>query len=151
MPVEYGQESNYAKEMRRHEATHTVFGAPGRPYVYREFPKMLYKFARVQGKGIIVDETFSVGDEDEQRRMESRGFHAKQEDAIAAIEREQTRDGILAAEREYAIQHGRHSEKAVNEVRQAEEAHGATHLPEVPRTPIKKRGRPAKPKVETVG
>jgi hypothetical protein len=142
MPVEYGQESNYAKEMRRHEAHHSQFGSPGRPYVFREFPKMLYKAAYEQGKGIRIVEDKTVGDETEQRNLESRGFHADQAEAIAEIERQQTRDGILSAERNYDIRHGKHSEGAVREIRAAEAEHGARHLPEVPVTPIKKRGRP---------
>ena len=148
MPVEHGQASAYAKEMVKHEAHHTHYGAPQRPYVYREFPKAVYRFKRVDGKGIVKDEMHIVNNELEQRNMQSRGFHLSQEDAIKAIEREHTEHGKLAAEREWQIRHGRVSDRATAEVRAAEEAHGAKHLPDVPETPIpahrKKRGRPAK-------
>ncbi len=147
MGVEYGKDSNYAKEARRWEATHTEFGPPGRPWVYREFPKMLYKAANVDGKIKIADRV-TVHTEDEQRNMESRGFVFGPDNAIKAVETEQHLvHGTLAAEREWQIQHGRISEKAVAEVRAAETAVGAVHLPDVPITPIpahRKRGRPKK-------
>lgn len=139
MAVVFTQESEYAKEMRKWNAHHTAFGAPMRPYVFREFPKRLYKADRKDGKIVIVDAQ-TAGNEDEERNLQSRGFYLGQDAAIAEIERQQLEHGILAAEREYEIQHGRLSAKATAEVRAAEEEHGARHLPEVPR----KRGRPRK-------
>ena len=140
--IELGPSSGYGKEMRRWEAYSSQFGAGEKPYVFREYPKMLYKAARVDGKGIQIVERHVVNDDLEQRNMQSRGFHFAQEEAIAAIEAEHTEFGKLAAEREWEIQHGRLSERAVAEVRAAEAERGASHLPEVPRTPIRKRGRP---------
>ncbi len=142
--IDLPQSTEYAKEMRRWEATHTRYGPPGRQYAFQEFPKMVFKAARVDGKGIQIVDTHIVGNETEERNLQSRGFCVTQESAIAAIEAEQTVHGTLAAEREYQIRHGRLSEPAVREVRSAEEAHGATHLADVPVTPIRKRGRPAK-------
>ena len=140
------QGSEYAKEMRKHEATHTQWGAPGRPYTYREFPKRLYKAVRDE-KGGVTFEGFTVNDEHEQRNMQSRGFSLSQTDAITSLERDQAEHGKLAAEREWQIQHGRHSERAVDEIRAAEAAHGAQHLPDVPETPIRRPGRPKKSSV----
>lgn len=141
-------DSGYAKEMVKHEAVHTQYGPPGRPYVFREFPKRLYKAAQVPGKGIQIVDAHTVNDDHEERNLLSRGFCFGQDAAIADVERQHTEFGRLAAEREYEIRHGRLSEKAVSEVRVAEEAHGARHLPTVPETPIpatqRKRGRPAK-------
>ena len=48
MPVEHGSASNYAVEMRRHEAYHTPYGAPGRPYAFREFPKAMYRLPKLK-------------------------------------------------------------------------------------------------------
>ena len=136
----------YAKEMRRHEADRTEFGAGERPFVYREFPKMLYKAVR-QEKGGVTYEGFQVGDADEQRNMQSRGYSATLELAHEALLKEQTEHGKLAAERNYEIAHGRISEQAAAEVRAAEAEHGARHLPEVKAQPVKRRGRgPNKPK-----
>lgn len=136
-------DSGYAKEMRQHEAHHGPFGAPGRPYVFREYPKRLYKAERVAGQGIQITDAQTANDDHEERNLLSRGFHFGQDKAIEAIEQQQTEHGRLAAEREWEIQHGRLSEKAVEEVRAAEDAHGATHMPMVPEGP-KRRGRQPK-------
>lgn len=141
MAVEYGTDSNYAKEMRRHEAYPTKFGPPGRPFVHHEFPKMLYRAERVSGKGIVIVDKQIAQDAHEERNLQSRGFYFGPDKAVEAIQLEQTEHGKLAAEREYAIQHGKHSEQAVSEIRAAEAEAGAVHLPNVPETPIKKRGR----------
>jgi len=136
--------SAYAKEMAKWETTHTKYGPPGRKYTFQEYPKMLYKLKR--GNGLEIEATYTVQDADEERNLNSRGF-LPLEEAAKAMAQEQTEHGKLAAEREYEIQHGRLSEKAISEVRAAEEAHGSTHMPVVPETPIpthRKRGR--KPK-----
>lgn len=149
MPVEYGKESNYAKEMRKHEATHTEFGPPGRPYVYRHYDTRMYKAERVDGKHRITDAQ-TAHDEHEQRNLESRGFvYGGQAAAIEALTKTEFESATGAAEREWQIQHGRVSEKATAEVRQAE-ASVSTHLADVPVTPIKPRRKPGrKPKTET--
>ncbi len=152
MGVVFTRDSNYAKEQCRWNALPSEFGPGGRPFVQREYPMMTYKAARVEGKGIVVTDQHVVQDEQELRNLESRGFYGVKDGqpghvrAIAAIEHEQLVHGTLAAERNWEIAHGRISEKAAAEVRAHEEAHGATHMPEVPRTPIKRRGRPVKAK-----
>lgn len=130
------QGTPYAEEMRKHEAHYTTFGPPGRPYVYQEFPKRLYK--AVSGARGVEFQGFTVQSEDEQRNMQSRGYSLSQSEAMAALEREQMEHGKLAAERNWEIAHGRISEKAAAEVRAAE-AEVSGHLPEVPATPIRKR------------
>lgn len=141
------QSTEYAKEMAKWEAFPTQWGGAGRPFAFHEFPKALYRFKYEAGQGIVKDEMHVVNDEHEQRNMQSRGFHLTQEDAIAAINKAHTEHGKLAAEREWEIQHGRISPLAAAEVRSAEAAHGSTHMPVVPETPIKRRGR--KPKAVT--
>ena len=135
------QNTPYAAEMRKHEAFPTEFGKGERPYVFREFPKRLYKATRLEQGGVGF-EGFTVNDEEEQRNMQSRGYSLSQPLALEALEREQTEHGKLAAERNWEAKAGRLSEKATAEMRAAEEAHGARHLPEVPHTPIKRGGRP---------
>ena len=144
MPVEYGSESNYAKESRKWEANHSKFGAPGRPYAFQEYPKMMSRAEFVDGKGIQIVEERRVNDETEERNLLSRDFHFGHDKAFEAAQKMQTEHGILAAERNYDVRKGRLSEPAAREVREAEAAHGARHLSEVPEKPIKKRGRPAK-------
>lgn len=148
MAVEHGTSSQYAIEMRKWEAYPTQYGPPGRPYQFHEFPKRMYRAERTD-KGIQIVDARDVNNSDEQRNLESRGFCFGQDRAIAAIQAEHVEHGTLAAEREYAIRHGRLSESAVSEVRAAEEAHGARHLPDVPVTPIKRRG-PKPKKAEPV-
>ncbi len=147
MGVVFTQESGYAKEMRKHEAYPTAFGPGLRPFVQQEFPKMLYKAEHVSGKGIQIVDKQVAADENAERNLQSRGFYFGPDKAVEAIRKQQTEHGQLAAEREYDIRHGKHSEKAVAEVRHAEAAVGAVHLPMVPETPIKRRGR--KPKAVT--
>jgi hypothetical protein len=137
--IDIPQSTAYAKEMRRHEALHTRYGGPGRPYVYAEYPKLLYKCEHVAGKGIQVVDKHEVSDEDQERNLNSRGFYPLKE-SYERAEKQQTEFGRLAAEREFEIQHGRISAKAADEVRVAEEAHGSMHMPVVPEGP-KKRGR----------
>lgn len=139
------ENTEYAREMRKHEAQHTKYGPPGRPYVRQEFPKRLYKAER-SDKGVTF-EGFTVNNEDEQRNMQSRGWSLTQAEAQDALIRENTEHGKLAAERNFEIKHGRISERAAEEVRQAEAAHSG-HLPEVKEKPIARRGR--KPKTQTV-
>ena len=130
------QNTPYAEEMRKHEAYHTQYGPPKRPYVFAEFPKRVYK--AVRGTIGIDFEGFTVHDEHEQRNMQSRGYCVSQTEAMAALEREQTEHGKLAAERNWEIAHGRISEKAAAEVRQAEAEH-TDHLPEVKERPKRTR------------
>lgn len=144
MPVEFGSESNYAKEMRKWETNHTRFGPPGRTFTYEEFPKRLYKAEHVSGKGIAIVDAQTANDAHEERNLQSRGFHFGPDVAVQAIRDEQTEHGKLAAERNFDIAHGRLSPKAAAEVATAEGDYGAKHLPMVPETPIKKRGRPKK-------
>jgi hypothetical protein len=140
------QTSEYAKERVRHEAHYTQYGPPGKPFVYQEFPKRLYKATRGEN-GVTLD-GFTVANDEEQGRMASRGYCLSQQEALDAERKEHLEVGKLAAEREWEIHHGRISPKAAAEVRAAEEAHGARHLPSVPETPIKRRTRgPNKPKV----
>jgi len=140
------QNTPYAEEMRKHEAHFTQFGAPGKPYVFQEFPKRLYKALRLETGGIGY-EGFTVNDETEQRNMQSRGFSLSQALAFEALEREQAEHGKLAAERNWEIAHGRVSPKAADEVRAAEAEHGARHLPVVAEQPVRRRRGPNKPKV----
>lgn len=134
--------SGYAKEMAKWEALPTRWGRPGRPFVQMEYPKTLYKCKFGDG-GIQPVDRFIVNDATEEANMKSRGYLPLAE-AGEAAKREQREHGELAASREYAIRHGKHSEAAIAEIRAAEEDAGSVHLPNIPETPIKKRGRKVK-------
>lgn len=136
--IQISQASEYAKEMRKWEAHHTKYGPRGRPYVFREYPKLLYKCEHVAGQGIQVIDKYQVNDSDQERNLNSRGFYELKK-AYEQAEKQQTEFGTLAAERNFEIARGRISAKAAAEVRAAEAEHGSRHLPEVTEKP--RRGR----------
>ena len=147
MGVVFTKESAYAQEMRKWEAYPTEFGKGEKPFQFREYPKRMYRFEHVSGKGIVQADAQTAADEIQEANLRSRGFCFGQQDAYDAIERQQTEYGKLAAEREFEIAHGRISDKAAKEVRAAEAEAGAVHLPGVPE---KKRPGRRKKVVETV-
>lgn len=145
MPVVHAPETEYAKEMRRHEAAYTQYGPPGRPYVPREYPWRLYKATR-QKDGARTFEAQTANDEHERRNLESRGFVVGgQEAALAALEAIEFNHAELAANLNFqARRMTAGNPHAAEEIAAAQEAHGAKHLPMVPETPIRPRGRPKK-------
>jgi len=147
MGVVWTPESEHAKEMRRWEAHHTQYGPPGRPHEYRPYPAAMYKAERLADGTRRILPMQTAKDEQEQRNFESRGYVAGgPQAALDECDRIHIREaGKLAAEREFSKR--RMSAKARAEADAAEAAHGARHLPDVPETPIKRRGR--KPKIET--
>lgn len=135
MGVAYTPDSAYAQEARKWESTHTQYGPPGRRYEFQEFPKRLYKAKDAQGREF---ESVEAADENEERNLLSRGFRAGQDKAIDALLEQQHDVAEAAANRAYHEQ--RMSEKARAEAQAADEA-TPNHLPEIPETPIRPRGR----------
>lgn len=142
--IDVPQSTEYAKEMRKWESQHSKYGPPGRPYKFEEFPKRMYKAAHVPGKGTEIAEALDANDALEEQNLLSRGFHSSLQAAADAVVKAHQTHGELAAERNFEIAHGRISEGAAKEVREAEEAFGARHLPSVPVTPKNRGGRPKK-------
>ena len=101
----WSPDSDYAKERRKWEAQHTQFGPPGRPFVYAEYPLMLYRAKRRPegGKDPIL-ENFTVEDEQQERNMQSRGWVRGPDYAIKALEASEQGLAQAAAERAYADQ-----------------------------------------------
>ncbi len=127
--------------MRKHEALYTIYGPPGRPYVHRDYPMMMYRFLRAKDGTPVAEGEVAPG-VDERRNLESRGFVAGgQGKAWEAFEAQELEHAKLAAEINYDAKH-KLSEQASAEVQTAQETFGAQHLPEVPRTPVKKLGWP---------
>ena len=142
MPVIHTPDTPYAKEMARHEAIHTKYGAPGRPYQFADYPTMMYRAVRTHA-GPPDYEGEIANDPQEQARLEYLGYvHGGKGAAFAKFERDQAEHGKLAAERNYEVATGKLSEKAIEEVKFVEEAAGAMHVPEIPEG--RKRGRPKK-------
>lgn len=158
--------SNYAKEMAKHEQFPSKYGeTPGNPYVYRPFPKMVYKAELWQGKPVCmaaVDanayinpseqlraeeaaRAFSercqrtVNDQMEYQRAMEAGFRESPVEAVEYLEAKQRSIADAAAERNYADRNMGEKAKAeaAAEVQRAFNEEGK-HAAEVPEAPIKR-------------
>jgi hypothetical protein len=158
--------SNYAKEMAKHEQFPSKYGeTPGNPYVYRPFPKMVYKAELWQGKPVCmaaVDanayinpseqlraeeaaRAFSercqrtVNDQMEYQRAMEAGFRESPTEAVEYLEAKQRAIADAAAERNYADRNmgDKARAEAAAEVKRAFNEDGQ-HAAEVPAKPIKR-------------
>lgn len=150
MGLAYTKDSAYAKEVAKWEALPGDWGPGLRPYVYREFPKMLYQVKRATTGGRIeIADQRVAGDEQQELNLKSRDY-IELKDAEAWLKHREHGVAELAAERAYVER--RMSPAAQAEAAAADEA-TTQHLPSVPVTPVrrrrayqptgKKRGRPA--------
>ena len=135
----------FAREMAKWEMAYSPYGPPGRPREvvgFQQWPAMFYKCKRSDSNGDFVVEHYrEAADENEARTLEGLGYslgRAAAEQAVVA--REQM---VAQAAAERAFTDRRMSEKAQAEAKAADEA-TAEHVAEVPVTPIRRRGRPAK-------
>src|SRR5689334_155980 len=62
MPIVFNPSTKYAEELRKWEQHHTRYSVtpegtsePGNPYVYREYPKMLYRAQVRNGRGMCLE------------------------------------------------------------------------------------------------
>lgn len=131
-----------AKERVKWEAQYTPMGPGKRPYVFREYPKMLHKAGRPEngmGAHIIVEQRIAESQADEDA-WRCEGFRGNPIEAIEALEAQRLEFAKLAAEINYD-QKKKLSPAASAEVEAARAKHGSGHMPAVPETPIKPRGR----------
>lgn len=139
-----------SKERVKWEAFPTRFGNGGRPYQFREYPKMVHKAGRPDnglGAHIIVEQRTAASEKDE-ANWRSEGFRGNPLEAIEVFEAQRLEFAKLAAELNYE-QKNKLSANASAEVEAARAVHSnpvSLHMPSVPETPIKRRGR--KPKVK---
>jgi hypothetical protein len=138
-PVMWSPDSEYAKERRRWESTHSEFGPPGRPAVGTEFPLMIYRAKRSPNGGPPIIEHHIVDDEQQERNMRSRGFVRGPDNAIKELEASEQGVAIAAAERAAADR--KMSAKAQAEAVAVDET-TISHLGSIPETPIHKKGWP---------
>lgn len=159
--VLYNPHSAYGKEMRKFEqfpSWYTPPGTkPGNPYVYRPYPKAMYKAAKKPNGKIVCMETQpnmadfmtekeyvmavremevfnqrcfkTVANEDEERMAKNDGWRNDPNEAIALIHQLDKERGNAAAEREYREQGM--SEKAKAEVNAYEQS-THEHVADVP-------------------
>lgn len=134
--------SKYAEEMRKWEAHYSQFGPPGRPYEFHAYPTRMYKASRPPKGGPAVFEGADASTDQERESLERIGFvWGGQAAALQALEQREFEIAELAANRAHSDR--KMSEKAQIEADAADRA-TIQHLPAVPETPIKRRGRPKK-------
>lgn len=137
--------SPYSREMAKWEMGYSPYGPPGRPREQvgvQPFPAMFYKMSRSTTNGdFLVDHYTEATNEAHARNLEAQGYHNGKAAAIAAIEKQEQEFALLAANR--AASDRKMSDKAQAEAAKAD-AESIGHLPSVPETPIRRRGRPAK-------
>jgi hypothetical protein len=128
----HSPESSYAKERRKWEAHPSEIGPGERPWVFREYPMMMYR--ALSPSTTAPMEQAIAADEQEGASFHGRGFRPTPLAAIEAHEAQALEFATLAAEREHEIKY-KLSEKAGAEVRAAE-ADYSGHMPSVPMTPL---------------
>lgn len=122
--------SEYSKEMAKHEALHSPFGPPGRPFQFHEYPTMMYKGTRSVRNGVITFESQVADDDRDRERLERVGFvHGGQAAAAARVEAQEQEFAELAANRH-------HSDARMGELAQREadrvDSNTIQHLPVIP-------------------
>ena len=154
MGIAHSQASQYVKEMQKWEQRPVMIGDTmimplpvseggrmGMPF--QPYPKMLYRAERADG-GPKISGQLIVHSAQEEAAEVARGWCDGQEVAIAAIKAQDKEWATLAAERAY---HERSmSDRARAEAAAVEEA-SSVHVPVIPETPIKRRGRPKKTEI----
>lgn len=146
MGLQWTPESDYVKELAKWEQRPTdlvsasMLAALGKPLspVFQEFPKAMYRAKDATG-GPAINGFIVANDESHERLLKGQGWSTSQEGAIEAVHATQTAIAQAAAERAFSDR--RMSEQARRDAQRADDATPA-HVPEVPRTPIKRRGRP---------
>ncbi len=108
-------------------------GRAGAPV--KEFPKMLYRAELADGGPRICGWINAIDEADERKQL-GQGYSVTQEQAIAAVHAQQLEFAKLAANRA-------HNDKWMSDKAKAEAAavdeSTMNHLPEIPRTPVRKR------------
>jgi hypothetical protein len=130
--IQINPASGYATEMRKWESTYTQYGAPGRPYVYMEYPREMFLAGHPEGRPgkIVLIDSRQVQNDAERTALEAAGYDATQE---GAIERQTARDREMAR----AAAESNYDDRRLTEAAKAEraEVEDATpgHVAEIPR------------------
>lgn len=148
MGIIYTDESAYIKELAKWEQHRgKITEAPGNPYVFRPFPKCLYRAVKLETGKVVSYETDLrtgqpypgtmriVGSDDEMLKAKGEGWiEGSPADAVAAFEQREQEIGRAAAEAIAAAQ--RMSERARKEF-DAAQAVDMEHVTDV--TPATKK------------
>jgi len=160
--IRYSPASAHSKEMAKWETrplpdgsvTQSMIDSARRAGVHqgafehREYPKAMYRAEQTPTGIKLVDLSQSASSEVEERNLKSRGYRASSLEAIALVEEQNQDAAVAAANRAF---HDRRMSEQAREEADAIDSRTARHLGEIPaeRLPPKRRGRPAKPAVET--
>lgn len=140
MAMLHNPDSEYAKEMAKWEAQHSVFGPPGKPYDPNvKFPAMCYRIDSVKGGAPEIVERREAHNETELANLRSRGFGNGAAEAMDAYTARHTAVAEAAANRAYTDRNI--SQPARREV-EAFEASTMEHVAEIPEA----KRRPGRPK-----
>ena len=131
-------ESAWAKEAIKWEAQSSLMGPGLRPYVKRDWPSYVYKAGQLPQGGLDIVDTRQI-EQHEYDRLHANGYRLTPNEALEALEAQQTEFAKLSAEREWEKKN-RLSPRAITEVSQWEDDAGAQHLPTIPETPHGLRG-----------
>jgi hypothetical protein len=149
--IQRAQEDAWTKESAKWEQRDVMIGGTfvqaipytdgGKKDVPRtEYPKMLYRGESAPGGPRIAGKKI-VQSEGEELLAHGQGWHAKQEDALAAVTAQELEYAKLAANRVHNEQWM--SEKAKAEAQRVDES-TMRHVPVIPETPITRRVRRTK-------
>ena len=136
--------SAYSREMAKWEMGWSPYGHPGRPREtvgHQTWPAQYYKVKRSDTNGDFVVVHTTQVQEEQAASFEAQGYRRGRAAAEAFVVEMEQRMAVAAAERNAQDRHM--GEKAKAESARAE-AETSGHLAEVPVTPLKRRGRPAK-------
>jgi hypothetical protein len=111
------------------------------PYTYQPYPAMLYKAGRPTGTSVEITGSQKAETEGAARLLEGQGWCRTPLEAIQRVHDQDQELAIMAANRNAQDRWMGEQAKAES---QAVETQSSQHLGEIPRTPIKKRGRPVK-------
>lgn len=101
--LQVAQGSAYAREVCKHEALYTQYGAPGRPYQFYEYPTMMYRPSQPKQGGPLEFEGQEACGEHERETFERAGFvHGGKAAAQAHFYAMQSEIGELAANRNFS-------------------------------------------------
>lgn len=141
MAMLHNPDSEYAKEMAKWEANHSVFGPPGKPYDPNvKFPAMCYRIDSVKGGSPEIVERREAHSETDLQNLRSRGFGNGAAEAMDAYNSRNAAVAEAAANRAYTDRNL--SENAQREVAEFESS-TMDHVAEVPEAK-RKPGRPKK-------
>ncbi len=140
MAIVHVPDSAWAKEATKWEAQGSTMGPGLRPYIKHDWPSWVYRAGSLSAGGIAILDSQAI-DEHQYDGFRANGYRLTPLEAITAFEAQQVEFAKLAAEREYDKRHTL-SPLAAAEVTAVEADAGAQHLPTIPETPIRRRGRP---------